>query len=496
MNCKDEETKAEALVLEILQYACSQLRMSFRFLDLALSRLKPVANELFPLATDGISLYYQPGHVFALYRAEGSELNRAYLHSVFHCVFYHPFVHADVDRPLWDLASDVAVEAVIQELGTEKLRCARSSAIREELEGLKKRCSRLSAERLYREFKKENIPEEERERLARIFSVDSHRPWYVDTGSGGGEGEGEGAGPKEVLAVEDEKQQPGEGGACEEGEEQQAMLLCPEGEPEDSRGSTDDSSHSFFRSSQLQQKAKAKENWEQISQRMQVDLDTSSLSWGERSESLRQNVREVNREVYDYADFLRKFSVLGEEMQINDEEFDYIFYTYGLQLYENVPLIEPVEYKEVRRVRDFVIAIDTSASVQGEQVQKFVTKTYNILSQQENFFTKINVHILQCDTQIQQAVKLTCREDFEHYLRNMELHGFGGTDFRPVFRYVEELLEQGEFQNLKGLLYFTDGCGTFPERRPDYETAFVFVEEPPASLKIPPWAIRLVLDEE
>ena len=55
----------------------------------------------------------------------------------------------------------------------------------------------------------------------------------------------------------------------------------------------------------------------------------------------------------------------------------------------------------------------------------------------------------------------------------MELHGFGGTDFRSVFAYVDDLIRQGAFSNLKGLIYFTDGYGTFPERKPDFEAAFV-----------------------
>ena len=29
--------------------------------------------------------------------------------------------------------------------------------------------------------------------------------------------------------------------------------------------------------------------------------------------------------------------------------------------------------------------------------------------------------------------------------------------------------------NLKGLIYFTDGYGDFPAKKPDYETAFVFI---------------------
>ena len=105
----------------------------------------------------------------------------------------------------------------------------------------------------------------------------------------------------------------------------------------------------------------------------------------------------MNREKYDYTEFLRKFAVRGEVMKINDEEFDYIFYTYGLKLYEKMPLIEPLEYKEVKRIREFVIAIDTSGSVVGEEVQAFVQKTYNVLKSTESFFSKINLHIIQCD---------------------------------------------------------------------------------------------------
>lgn len=79
---------------------------------------------------------------------------------------------------------------------------------------------------------------------------------------------------------------------------------------------------------------------------------------------------------------------------------------------------------------------------------------------------------------------------------SMQLHGFGGTDFRPVFSHVEELRRNREFVNLKGLIYFTDGYGVFPEKKPDYPTAFVFVNEGYEIPEVPPWAIRLVLEPE
>ena len=240
----------------------------------------------------------------------------------------------------------------------------------------------------------------------------------------------------------------------------------------------------------------AETRWAEISARMQMDMETFSQIQGDRAGSLMQNLREVNREKYDYTSFLKKFAVLGEVIRVNDEEFDYIFYTYGLKLYDNMPLVEPLEYKEAKRIREFVIAIDTSGSVSGELVQAFVQKTYNVLKSMESFFSKINLHIIQCDATIQEDAKITCQEEFDSYLKNMKIHGLGGTDFRPVFGYVDWLREKKEFQNLKGLIYFTDGFGTFPAKKPDYETAFVFVDNGINNYNVPPWAIKLVLHKE
>ena len=41
-----------------------------------------------------------------------------------------------------------------------------------------------------------------------------------------------------------------------------------------------------------------------------------------------------------------------------------------------------------------------------------------------------------------------------------------------------------------------NGMGIYPVKRPDYEVAFVLLEEPPLAVKMPPWAIRLVLSQK
>ena len=135
---------------------------------------------------------------------------------------------------------------------------------------------------------------------------------------------------------------------------------------------------------------------------MQTEMETFAKEAARDSKAFWNGSGFENRERYDYKEFLRKFSVLKEEMQVDPDSFDYIFYTYGLEHYGNMPLIEPLETKEVRKIEDFVIVIDTSMSCKGELIRHFLEETYSVLSESESFFRKINVHIIQCDEKIRE----------------------------------------------------------------------------------------------
>ena len=236
--------------------------------------------------------------------------------------------------------------------------------------------------------------------------------------------------------------------------------------------------------------------WKDIDEKMETDLETFSKETAEKSGDLLGQLKVENRDRHDYREFLRKFSVLREELKPDPDTFDYGFYSYGLSLYGNMPLIEPQESREVKKIADFVIVIDTSMSVSGEPVKNFLEETYSVLREQDSFFRKVNIHIIQCDEKVHSDVKITDREELDEYMKNLELYGEGGTDFRPAFSYVEELLGKGEFDDLKGLIYFTDGFGIYPEKMPPYKTAFVFLEEDYRDADVPPWAIKLILREE
>ncbi len=256
-------------------------------------------------------------------------------------------------------------------------------------------------------------------------------------------------------------------------------------------------SHLYWPSGEDKKKQEEIENkWQEISEQMETDMETFSKESASSEGDFIAQVKVENREKFDYPQFLRKFSVLREETVVDQDSFDYVFYSYGLSLYGNMPLIEPQEWREVQKIEEFVIVIDTSMSCSGELVKKFLEQTYAVLTESDSFFHKVNIHILQCDDQVQTDVKITCAEELVSYMDSLELFGEGGTDFRPAFAYVEELMRKQEITRLKGLLYFTDGKGIYPQKMPPYETAFLFLEEDYEDVDVPPWAMKLILEED
>ncbi len=444
--------KLNKLAREVLVLSRNTLLVNLRFLDSALSRLEYFPIDDSYLLTEGTHILYNPKYLLDCYKMEKEMPVRDYLHITLHCIFRHMYMDPKLNRLYWDLACDIAVECIISELNLKATASKREKEQIPYINGFKKQLKNLTAEKIYHYLTERYATEEKVMELQEIFFADNHAIWYMT------EEQMQKKYGLVFVGNNSDEQEDGEGGST--------------------------------------RRQKIFEDWKTVSERMELELETFAKQHGSKSGGLTQNLKAVNREKYDYTAFLKKFAVMGEAMKINDDEFDYIFYTYGLDLYEDMPLIEPLEYKEVKRIKEFVIAIDTSGSTSGELVQKFIQKTYNILKSTESFFSKINLHIIQCDAEIQETVKITNQEEFDAYLANMKIRGLGGTDFRPVFRYVDKLIQDREFSNLKGLIYFTDGCGVFPQKKPDYETAFVFVEDDNNNPDVPPWAIKLILQKD
>ena len=469
---------------EVLKQVRTTIVLNMRFMDMAVFRLRTYPENV-TLATDGNWLFYNPIWLLKRYQSENNAVARDYLHVLLHCVFRHPFVHSLIDQSLWNLACDIAVETMICDFGKKHFATQNEVKRQSVISHLSAKVHPMTAEKLYHYFqdhkpKAEWIP---------LFHADDHDIWYDP-----GKAQQMASQAKQNQQLNDHSDNNQDNNSDNDDTQQQGDdNQNPSGE---SNNSSESETQQALGTSQFRMSSSLEDEWRDISDHIQMDLESFGKQRGENVGSMQQMLAQINREKYDYEAFLKKFAVMGEVMKINDDEFDYIFYTYGLKLFENMPLIEPLEYKEVKRIRDFVIAIDTSASTSGELVQSFLTKTYNILESTESFFAKVNIYIIQCDADIQEVVKITKKEDFENYLQQMTIKGLGGTDFRPVFSYVDQLVRDKAFANLKGLIYFTDGYGIFPAQKPNYQTAFVFIQDDYINLNVPPWAIKLILEKD
>ena len=108
----------------------------------------------------------------------------------------------------------------------------------------------------------------------------------------------------------------------------------------------------------------------------------------------------------------------------------------------------------MKKIEDFVIVMDTSMSCNGSLIRRFLEETYSVLSESESFFRKIQVHIIQCDEKIQDDQVIHNQKEMEAYLSDFTIRGFGGTDFRPAFAYVDQLSENGSFSETAGTFVF------------------------------------------
>ena len=434
----------------ILRAARDELYLGMRFLDVALSSFSyQMDGSIHGFGTDGRVMYFQPQMLGGLYKENRILVNRGYLHMVFHCIFRH-FAWRGAGRNIGAGYSAGENNADSEKTIEERLRdLSCDIAVEHIIDGMNYRSIRFSRSLLRRETYRLLEKEGKTLNAQRVYKILSG--WNLSE--------------KDFVNLEQEFR-------------------------------TDD--HKYWESKKPDQKPNPmlSRKWGEINDGIETDLETFSQEAGEHDGDFLEQIKTENRSKYDYREFLRKFAVFHEEMAVDDDSFDYNFYTYGLRLYGNMPLIDPLESKEVKKVEEFVVVMDTSMSCSGELVRKFLEETYGVLSENESFFTKINVHIIQCDEKVHTDKKITSQEEMKDYMEHLELYGDGGTDFRPAFEWVDRLLEQHEFHNLKGLIYFTDGFGIYPQKMPPYKTAFVFMQDNYRDVDVPVWAMKLILDED
>ncbi|MCH5265232.1 MAG: metallopeptidase [Lachnospiraceae bacterium] len=436
----------EELGNEILSTARNEIYLSMRFLDVALAGLSFSLNPgISSTATDGDTLYFQPRYLLTAYEENPVLVNRAYLHNLLHCIFSHLYLPPMEDGNLWRLCCDICVESIVDSLPVSCLQKLPSPLREKTYQHLNQSCALYTPARLYRILENSVFYRQNMILLEQDFCIDSHEFW-----------------PR--------KKENSDTDSPQEREKQQ----------------------------------KQETKWQEIGEKTRTGMETFERQAGTEAGTLLQVLKTSQEHSPGYETFLRRFAAWHETIRLNDEEFDTAFYTLGMDLYGNIPLVEPLEYKEEKKIRELVIAIDTSGSVQGTPVKRFLAKTFDILKSSRHFLKHMELRLLQFDTVIQEELRITDMKQLEALSESITVRGFGGTDYRCVFRHVAELQERGQLNRLQGLMILTDGYGTYPSEPPGYPAAFLladFLREnrfrtgEPAWERVPAWAIKLRLKE-
>lgn len=110
-----------------------------------------------------------------------------------------------------------------------------------------------------------------------------------------------------------------------------------------------------------------------------------------------------------------------------------------------------------------IIAIDTSGSVDRELLGTFLGEVESIMEVYPNF----EIDLITADTKVHSHKTYLPGEALEY-----EVSGGGGTDFRPVFEYIDQNIDYPT-----ALLFFTDGQGIYPVDEASYDVMWVMPEE-------------------
>ena len=459
--------KRNKLVEQVLDTAKSKILTNMRFMDSSIFAL-PCKRVNTGFYTDGKNLCYSNQKILEFCKDQLARVTHSYMHILLHCIFRHHIIHGKINRQRWDLSCDIAVEFLIASF---KMKCFEDNQQLEreqELKRIKYKRGKMTAETLYRSLTENPLTLEEKKYISILFFADDHNPWYMKKR----------AFKEEQMEEMQDKDLKNEKNDQVESEKEKKITQT--------KDKVSDLDEGRFIESET--------DWEKISEMLKTKLETSNQDYKVESGQLLAELEMTQERKMDYETFLRKFAQNREVRKVDESSFDYIFYTYGMKLYKDMPLIEPLEYSSEKRIQDLVIAIDTSGSTDGPLVQKFIRKSFDILQNTKIVGSKFHIHILQCDASIQEDILIESQNDVEFYLNNMKIKGLGGTDFRPVFRYVDKLVAEGDLKNLKGILYFTDGKGIFPKHKPAYDTAFIFIGDT-IDVDVPPWAMKVFFDD-
>jgi predicted metal-dependent peptidase len=171
---------------------------------------------------------------------------------------------------------------------------------------------------------------------------------------------------------------------------------------------------------------------------------------------------EMEEPVLDWKAYLRRFNGMSQKILTKKTRRK------PSRRYPSNPALK------VKPKKRTLVAIDTSGSVNNEELKEFFNEIYHM------YKTGTEVTVVECDAEIQREY------EYNGKLEEIKVAGRGGTDFEPVMVYLKE--HQHKFQNL---IYFTDGECSAPETKPMKPILWVHSSRSPINEELPGVKIKI-----
>jgi len=400
-----------------LTKARTQLLLNQPFFGTLCVRLKPVPGPVPTMATNGRLILYNPEFVEGLTAAE---LEAVVAHETLHCALGHHCRRGERDPELWNEAADLAINPI---LVANKFTLPAGALLDLAYEN-------LSAEEIYARRLRAS---------SQAKAPDSSSSQPSDGGSGSGAPDKT---PQTQAAGADASQNHSEQGTT-------TSQSASEGGIPESRqgrfGEVLDATDEDGNPTSPAEKSRQQQEWSIAAEQ----AIRSAKFCGYEPSDLERPMCESRESKQDWRSILREFvaAVVPSDYRWSPPNRRYV--ASGLYL----PSIER------RGVGPIVIAVDTSGSIGNEELEQFAGEISAIAEEAQ----PEAIHVVYCDATVQSFQEFRSSEKIR-----LEPRGGGGTDFRPVFTWVEE-----DGLNPVCLIYLTDlCCHSFPEP-PDYPVLWV-----------------------
>ena len=395
-----------------------QILLTQPFFGTLCLRLKTVPGNLPTMATDGSRIVYNPAFVDQL---KPAELEGVLAHEVLHCAVGHHCRRGDRDPELWNEAADLAINPILLGNGFT----LPAGAL------LDPAFNNLSAEEIYARLLQRNSGSSaERKR------EEHHAPGAAGSGDGSREGQGLGT----ASAKPGSSDQEVSGQADETSQSASPSAMSPGG-----FGEVLDAIDEQGQPASPAERHRQEHEWNIAA----AQALRSAKACGREPAGVDRPVSENRESRQDWRAILRDFVAATTPSDYRWSPPNRRYIASGLYL----PSVER------RGLGEIVIGVDTSGSIGKQELEQFAGEISAISEEAR----PEAIHVVYCDAAVQSAQQFGPSEPIR-----LEPKGGGGTDFCPVFQWVDD----GGVTPVC-LIYLTDLCCNSYPAAPEYPVLWV-----------------------